>query len=149
MLARRNLSWELEGFACDITVATASTGMGLYRSELVEEGLQSREKNPMKKAFLWLQWPVIKAGTVSGDMAWTEEAGPQGEAAEGESAEPEQAWVRSDFDSITPETFLEQVPESVASEWLLAILELNPHWTLRTSAELEEEASDPAKKKKS
>lgn len=153
MLARRSLSYEIEGFSCDIVVATANTGMGLYRSALVEDGLRSEEPNIMIRSFLWLQWPVFKAGTVEGHVAWLDhppdhdEDKDKGKAAEGD--EPELVWYRADIQDLKPEQFLKHVPEWVASEWLTAILDLNPHWVMRSRGEIEEEKADPAKKKRS
>lgn len=153
MLARINLTHDTEGFSCDLVVATANMDRGLYRSGLVEEGLRSEEPNPMKKSFLWLQWPVLKAGTVKGHLSWIpdpdeldeDEEEAQGEAAEGESTE--QVWVSSSIQDLKPEQFLANVPEAFGGDWIQAILELNPRWVMRTLADRESDAKDPAKKK--
>lgn len=156
MLARRILSHEEVGFTCDLTVATANMDRGLYRSELVEEGLRSDEPAAMKKSFLWLQWPVLKAGTIKGHLAWIpdpdedpdEDPEANGVAAEGEKPEPEQVWVKSSIQDLTPSQFLSNVPEGFGGDWIQAILELNPRWIMRTLADREADALDPAKKKR-
>ena len=99
----------------------------------------------MKKSFLWLQWPVLRAGTVDGHLAWLDYLND----APIEGDDQELVWVKMDIQNLTPDQFLEQVPEQVASEWMQVILELNPHWRLRTRQDIDEENADPAKKKPS
>jgi hypothetical protein len=136
MLKRKRLRFDLEGFKADLTISAATTGRGLERSGLVEIGLRTKEPNPLVKSFLWLQWPVIKAGTVEGQVSFHAEADDAGES-----------WITVSIEDLGPFQFLNNVPEQVAAQWTSEILQLNPHWMIGAQdLGPEEEAS---KKKRS
>lgn len=114
-----------------IIVRKASVRAGLERSQLADEGLRFPDTDPLIHAARWLQYPAIRAGTVSGRIAiWEPKEDPDsftGFAPVDKKSKPSQI---IDAKTIEFETWLNELPEDLIMQWLEAVFAVNEHWVL-------------------
>ena len=135
MLQTKTITYEQPGFAASLTLATANVARGLLRTQLVEEGLRTPDKNPLIHGFRWMQWPALKAGTLKGRITtWTEDEDDRRKNVE-----------TIEVSDLTIDQFLELVPEELSMQWIEAVLDLNMHWLIQPSQD-EPTAEDKEKK---